>query len=456
TGEIGAATLLEVSAAYWRGDEENDTLTRVYGTAFASESDLEEYLELREQAQERDHRKIGQEMNLFSIPTVTGPGLPLYHPPGKTVLRELSDFANELNRDHGYEEVETPHVFRTELWKQSGHYENYKDDMFLLDVNDEEYGLKPMNCPGHATIFDQQSWSYRDLPQRYFENGKVYRKEQRGELSGLSRVWSFTIDDGHLFVRPDQIRQEIESVIEMIFEVVETLDLEVEVALATRPDKSVGGDEIWESAEEQLRDVLESGGYDYDVEPGDGAFYGPKIDFGFEDALGRVWDGPTVQLDFNMPDRFDLTYTGEDNEDHQPRTIHRALYGSYERFFMVLIEHFDGNFPLWLAPEQVRILPVSDETLGYAHRVKNELEDAGFRVEVEDRDWTVGRKIRAGHDDRLPYMVIVGDDEQEAGTVSVRDRFENQRGDVDLDEFVDHLVEERAEKRTEPDFVDDE
>jgi len=245
-------------------------------------------------------------------------------------------------------------------------------------------------------------------------------------------------------------------VIEMIFEVVETLDLEVEVALATRPDKSVGGDEIWESAEEQLRDVLESGGYDYDVEPGDGAFYGPKIDFGFEDALGRVWDGPTVQLDFNMPDRFDLTYTGEDNEDHQPVMIHRALYGSYERFFMVLIEHFDGNFPLWLAPEQVRILPVSDETLGYAHRVKNELEDAGFRVEVEDRDWTVGRKIRAGHDDRLPYMVIVGEDEQEAGTVSVRDRFENQRGDVDLDEFVDHLVAERDAKRTEPNFVGEE
>ncbi|MFO8115245.1 MAG: threonine--tRNA ligase [Halorubrum sp.] len=454
TGEIGAAALLEVSAAYWRGDEDNDTLTRVYGTAFASESDLEEHLELREQAKERDHRKIGQEMNLFSIPTVTGPGLPLYHPPGKTVLRELSDFANELNREHGYEEVETPHVFRTELWKRSGHYENYKDDMFLLDVNDEEYGLKPMNCPGHATIFDQQSWSYRDLPQRYFENGKVYRKEQRGELSGLSRVWSFTIDDGHLFVRPDQIRGEIESVIEMIFEVVETLDLEVTVSLATRPEKSVGGDEIWESAEDQLRDVLESGGYDYDVEPGDGAFYGPKIDFGFEDALGRVWDGPTVQLDFNMPDRFDLTYTGEDNEDHQPVMIHRALYGSYERFFMVLIEHFDGDFPLWLAPEQVRILPVSDETLGYAHRVKNALEEAGFRVEVEDRDWTVGRKIRAGHDDRLPYMVVVGDDEQEAGTVSVRDRFENQRGDVALDAFVDHLVDEREEKRTTPDFVD--
>ncbi len=455
TGEIGAATLLEVSAAYWRGEEDNETLTRVYGTAFASESELEEYLELREEAKERDHRKIGQEMNLFSIPTVTGPGLPLYHPPGKTVLRELSDFANALNREHGYEEVETPHVFRTELWRKSGHYDNYSDDMFLFDVNDEEYALKPMNCPGHATIFDQQSWSYRDLPKRYFENGKVYRKEQRGELSGLSRVWSFTIDDGHLFVRDDQIEAEVRQVIDMIFEVVETLDLEVDVALATRPEKSVGSDAIWESAEEQLRAVLESGGYNYDVEPGDGAFYGPKIDFGFEDALGRVWDGPTVQLDFNMPERFELTYTGEDNEEHRPVMIHRALYGSYERFFMVLIEHFDGNFPLWLAPEQVRILPVSDGTLGYAHRVKNALADEGFRVEVEDRDWTVGRKIRQGHDDRLPYMLIVGDDEEADGTVSVRDRFENQRGDVDLETFVDHLIGERDEKRVEPDFIDD-
>ena len=453
TGAIGAVTLLNISASYWRGDEDNETLTRVYGTAFERESDLEEYLEMRAAAEERDHRKIGQEMNLFSIPTVTGPGLPLYHPPGKTVLNELSGFADRLNRENGYEEVETPHVFRTELWKRSGHYENYKDDMFLLDVNDEEYGLKPMNCPGHATIFDQQSWSYRDLPKRYFENGKVYRKEQRGELSGLSRVWAFTIDDGHLFVRPDQIRAEIESVIEMIFEVVETLGLDVEVALATRPEKSVGGDEIWESAETQLREVLDAGSYDYDVEPGDGAFYGPKIDFGFEDALGRVWDGPTVQLDFNMPDRFGLTYTGEDNEEHQPVMIHRALYGSYERFFMVLIEHFDGNFPFWLAPEQVRILPVSDDTLGYAHRVKNALADAGIRVDVEDRDWTVGRKIRQGHDDRLPYMVIVGEDEADAGTVSVRDRFENQRGDVELDAFVDHLVAERDQKRVEPDFI---
>ena len=451
TGEIGGFALLEISASFWRGEEDNETLTRVYGTAFPTEDDLEEYLELRQQAKERDHRKIGQEMDLFSIDDTTGPGLPLYEPNGKKILNELSDYVGKLNRAAGYDEIETPHVFRTELWKKSGHYENYVDDMFLLDVNDEEYGLKPMNCPGHATIFDQQSWSYRDLPQRYFENGKVYRKEQRGELSGLSRVWSFTIDDGHLFVRPDQIRQEIESVIEMIFEVVETLDLEVEVALATRPDKSVGGDEIWESAEEQLRDVLESGGYDYDVEPGDGAFYGPKIDFGFEDALGRVWDGPTVQLDFNMPERFDLTYTGEDNEDHRPVMIHRALYGSYERFFMVLTEHYNGKFPPWLAPEQVRILPVSDDNIPYCEELQAELDD--FRVEIEDRSWTVGKKIQVAHDDRVPYMLIIGDNEEEAGNISVRDRKEREEKDIDLAEFADHLDTEIEQQRTAVTFL---
>ncbi|WP_435155195.1 threonine--tRNA ligase [Haladaptatus sp. DFWS20] len=452
TGEIGGFKLLETSAAYWRGDEENDTLTRVYGTAFASEGDLHDYLERMEEAEERDHRKLGSEMDLFSIDETTGPGLPLYHPSGKTILRELSDFAGELNREAGYDEVETPHLFRTELWKKSGHYDNYVDDMFLLDVNDEEYGLKPMNCPGHATIFDQDSWSYRDLPVRYFENGKVYRKEQRGELSGLSRVWSFTIDDGHLFVRPDQIEREIRQVMDLIFEVIETFDLDVEVALATRPEKSVGSDELWEHAESQLESVLESSSMDYDIEPGDGAFYGPKIDFGFEDALGRVWDGPTVQLDFNMPERFDLEYVTEDNDRERPVMIHRALYGSYERFFMVLIEHFNGKFPLWLSPEQVRILPVSDDNLGYAHRIANELDD--FRVEVEDRSWTVGRKIQQAHDDRVPYMIVVGGDEEEAGTISVRDRKEREEKDISLESFRDHLESERDEKRTEIDFLD--
>ena len=452
TGEIGAFTLLNISSAYWRGDEDNDTLTRVYGTAFAEAAEMEAFLERRRKAEERDHRKLGQELDIFSIDETTGPGLPLYHPNGKRILDELAAYARDLNLDSGYDPVETPHLFRTELWKKSGHYENYVDDMFLLDVNDEEYGLKPMNCPGHATIFDQKSWSYRDLPVRYFEDGKVYRKEQRGELSGLSRVWAFTIDDGHVFVRPEGIEREVTLVIDNIFEVFETFDLDAEVALATRPEKSVGSDEIWERAESQLRAVLDNRNIDYDVEEGDGAFYGPKIDFAFEDALGRAWDGPTVQLDFNMPERFDLTYTGEDNDDHRPVMIHRALYGSYERFLMVLIEHFNGKFPLWLAPEQVRILPVSDDNLGYAHRLANELD--GFRVEIEDRSWTVGRKIQQAHSDRVPYMLIVGDEEEEAGTVSVRDRKERERSDVDPETLRAHLVAERDEKRVEPDFLD--
>ncbi|WP_254524982.1 threonine--tRNA ligase [Natrinema caseinilyticum] len=453
TGEIGAIELLEIAGAYWRGDEENPMQTRIYGTAFEDESDLEAFIERKREAEKRDHRRIGNEMDLFSIQDVTGPGLPLYHPPGKTILKELEDFVADLNEDAGYDYVETPHVFKTDLWHRSGHYENYADDMFIFDVGDDEFGLKPMNCPGHAAIFQDHSWSYRDLPIRYAENGKVYRKEQRGELSGLSRVWAFTIDDGHLFVKPDQIEREVEEIMDMIVEVLETFDLEYEMALATRPEKSVGSDEIWERAESQLESVLEARKLDYEVEEGDGAFYGPKIDFAFEDAIGRDWDGPTVQLDFNMPERFDLTYVGEDNEEHRPVMIHRALYGSYERFFMMLIEHYEGRFPLWLAPEQIRVLPISDDNLGYAHRVASEFDD--FRVEVDDRDSTLERKIRAAHDDRVPYQIIVGDNEEEAGTISVRDRFEDQEYDVEIDEFSAHLEAERDEQRTEPDFLQD-
>ncbi|MGQ3411081.1 threonine--tRNA ligase [Natrinema sp. LN54] len=451
TGEIGAVELLEIAGAYWRGDEENTMQTRIYGTAFEDESDLEDFLERKQEAEKRDHRRIGNEMDLFSIQDVTGPGLPLYHPAGKTVLSELEEFVKDLNEDAGYDYVETPHVFKTDLWHRSGHYENYQDDMFIFDVGDDEFGLKPMNCPGHAAIFQDHSWSYRDLPIRYAENGKVYRKEQRGELSGLSRVWAFTIDDGHLFIRPDQIRQEVEEIMDMITDVLETFDLEYEMALATRPEKSVGSDEIWDRAEEQLENVLENRAHDYEVEEGDGAFYGPKIDFAFEDAIGRSWDGPTVQLDFNMPERFDLNYVGEDNEEHRPVMIHRALYGSYERFFMMLIEHYEGRFPLWLAPEQVRVLPISDDNLGYAHRVANEFDD--FRVEVDGRDSTLERKIRAAHDDRVPYQIIVGDNEEDDGNISVRDRFEDQEYDVEIDEFHAHLESEIEEQRTQPDFL---
>lgn len=451
TGKIGAVKLLEIAGAYWRGDETNPMQTRIYGTAFENENDIEAFLERKRKAEKRDHLRIGNEMNLFSIQDVTGPGLPLYHPPGKTVLKELEDFVEDLNKDAGYEYVETPHVFKTDLWHQSGHYENYQDDMFIFDVGDDEFGLKPMNCPGHAAIFQDQSWSYRDLPIRYAENGKVYRKEQRGELSGLSRVWAFTIDDGHLFVRPDQIEQEVEQIMAVIADVLETFDLEYEMALATRPEKSVGSDEIWEKAESQLKNVLEDHGHEYEIEEGDGAFYGPKIDFAFEDAIGRSWDGPTVQLDFNMPERFDLSYVGEDNEDHRPVMIHRALYGSYERFFMMLIEHYEGRFPLWLAPEQVRMLPISDENLEYAQEIASEFDN--FRVEVDDRDSTLERKIRAAHDDRVPYQIIIGDNEEEAGTISVRDRFEDQKYDIEIDAFKQHLTAEIEEQRTQPDFL---
>ncbi len=452
TGEVEAFKLLEIAGAYWRGDEDNEMLTRVYGTAFSSENKLEEFLERKAEAEKRDHRKIGKQMNLFSIPEVTGPGLPLYHPKGKTILNELQGFVDELNRDQDYEFVETPHLFRTELWKESGHYENYQEDMFLLDVGDDEYGLKPMNCPGHATIFNQQDWSYRDLPVRYAENGKVYRKEQRGELSGLSRVWAFTIDDAHLFVRPDQIKQEITQVMENIQKVMETFGMEADYFLATRPEKSMGSDEIWENSEDSLKEVLEELDLDYEVEEGDGAFYGPKIDMAFTDALGRKWDGPTVQLDFNMPERFDLTYTTEDNEEERPVMIHRALYGSYERFLMVLIEQFEGSFPTWLAPEQVRILPVSDDNLDYAEEVKEQLSE--FRVQIEDRSWTVGKKIQAAHDDNVPYMLIIGDDEEEAENVSVRDREERERKEVELEAFVKALETELEEKSLKSSFLE--
>jgi len=453
TGAVEAFDLREIAAAYWRGDEDNEMLTRVYGTAFEKESQLESFLERKREAERRDHRKIGQQMNLFSIQDVTGPGLPLYHPPGKTVLRELSAFIEGLNLDAGYEYVETPHVFKTDLWKRSGHYDNYEDDMFLFDVGDDEYGLKPMNCPGHAAIFQDHSWSYRELPVRYAEDGKVYRKEQRGELSGLSRVWSFTIDDGHLFVRPDQIEAEVEQIMEAIDVVLETFELDYEVALATRPEKSVGSDEIWERAESILERVLEDHEEEYVVEDGDGAFYGPKIDFAFEDALGRKWDGPTVQLDFNMPERFDLSYVGEDNEQHRPVMIHRGIYGSYERFFMVLIEHFEGKFPFWLAPEQVRVLPISDDNLDYAYEVADEFDE--FRVEVSTRDATLERKIRQAHDDRVPYQIIVGDDEEDEGNIAVRDRRERQQYDVDREAFLEHLRAENAEKRLAPEFLAD-
>jgi threonyl-tRNA synthetase len=454
TGEIGAVELLDISGSYWRGDEDNEQLTRVHGTAFESEADLEEFRERRRKAEKRDHRNIGQEMDLFSVPGHS-PGCAHFHPDGMTIRRELEEYIRTKNEELGYDEVWTPELNKAELWKPTGHYDAFKEEgeMFAWEQDDTEYGLKPMNCANHAHIYQEGQYSYRDLPVRFSEFGTIYRNEQSGELSGLLRVRGLTQDDGHAFIRRDQIEAEITGTLEIIEEIYDLFDLEVLYKLETRGDNAVGSDEIWDDATRALRDALESLGLEYDVEQGEAAFYGPKIGLDARDALGREWTIGTVQLDFNIPERLDLSYAGEDNEEHRPVMVHRALLGSFERFMGVMIEHFGGDFPTWVAPEQVRILPVSDDNLGYAKRLAN--RDLGeFRVEIEDRSWTVGKKIQQAHDDRVPYMLIVGDNEEEAGTVSVRDRFENEAKDVDVDAFVDHLRGEVDEKRVEPDFID--
>jgi threonyl-tRNA synthetase len=456
TGEVEAFKLLDISAAYWRGDESNDSLTRVYGTAFPSESDLEAYLERREQAKERDHRKIGREMDLFSVPDHS-PGCVHFHPNGMRIRRELEEYIRAKNDELGYEEVWTPELNKAELWKPTGHYDNFtaQGEMFNWEQDETEYGLKPMNCANHAYIYDREKHSYRDLPIRFSEFGTCYRNEQSGELSGMLRVRGFTQDDGHAFVRPDQIQGEIVDALGVIEEIYGDVDLDVKYVLETQGENAVGSDDIWAQATESLRDALESEGLEYAVDEGEAAFYGPKIGINAVDAIGREWTVGTVQVDFNIPERLELSYVGEDNEEHRPVMLHRALLGSFERFMGVVVEHFNGRFPLWLAPEQVRVLPVTDGNLDYAEEVKHELENRGFRATVEDRDQTVGRKIRGAHDDRVPYMLVVGDDEEAANTVSVRDRQERERKDVDPSRFYEHLEAERAAKRTTPDFLAD-
>ena len=455
TGDVGAFELLEISAAYWRGDEDNETLTRVYGTAFETEAKLEDYLERRREAAERDHRKIGREMDLFSVPDHS-PGCVHFHPNGMAIRRELEEYIRTKNDELGYDEVWTPELNKAELWKPTGHYDAFKEagEMFAWEQDDTEYGLKPMNCANHAYIYGRQTRSYRDLPIRYSEFGTVYRNEQSGELSGMLRVRGLTQDDGHAFVRPDQIEAEITRTLRIIEDIYGQFDFEVIYKLETKGDNAVGSDEIWEEATEALRDALEAEGLDYDVEVGEAAFYGPKIGVDARDALGREWTIGTVQLDFNIPERLGLAYVGEDNEEHRPVMVHRALLGSFERFMGVAIEHFDGKFPLWLAPEQVRVLPISERHHDYAREVATDLAAEGFRVEVDTHDWTIGRKIAEGHEDRVPYMLIVGDDEVEAGTVSVRDRQEREENEVDRVAFREHLLAEREEKRLAPDFLE--
>lgn len=450
TGKVKALKLLSIAGAYWRGNEDNKMLTRIYGTAFERESELEEYMEKLEKAKERDHKKIGKEMDLFSLHEVTGPGLPIYHPKGTIIRKEMMKFIREVNSEFDYKEVWTPHMFRSELWKKSGHYEAFKDDMFIFDLEDEEYAVKPMNCPGHIQIFKSHTRSYRDLPIRYSEFGTVYRKEKRGELSGILRVRALTQDDGHAFIRKDQIQSEIVKMLDMADEILSGFGLQkLEYTLSTKPEKAIGSDEIWENAISDLRDALEEKSLDYEVEEGEGAFYGPKIDIHIKDALGRRWQCSTIQLDFFMPKRFDLEYTGEDGEKHRPIMLHRALAGALDRFLGVLIEHYAGKFPLWLSPEQVRILPIADRHNDYAYEVKEKLESEDIRAEVDERSRTLDYKIREAQEGNIPYMVIVGDNEVETEEIALRDRKEEKKYEVNVEKFLEELKKEIQEKRTE-------
>ena len=452
TGEVEAFKLMEIAGAYWRGDEENEMLTRVYGTAFDSEKDLEAYIEKREEAEKRDHRKIGQEMDLFSVPE-HAPGAPHYHRAGMRIRRELEEYIREKNKELGYEEVWTPELNKANLWKKTGHYEAFKEEgeMFAWDQDEIEYGLKPMNCANHSHIFDSGTRSYKDLPIKLSEFGTVNRNEQSGELSGLLRVRVMTQDDGHAYIRKDQIEEEIKAHLKKIIEMYDEFGFDINFIMETKPPKAQGPDELWDEAESSLKNAMDEIVGDYEVKPEEGAFYGPKIGVEVEDAIGREWQLGTVQLDFVIPRNYGLKYQGEDNEEHYPVMIHRAILGSIERFMGVMIEHFAGEFPAWLAPEQVRILPVSDDNIEYAEELKEELSD--FRVEIEDRSWTVGKKIQAAHDDRVPYMIIIGDDEEKASEISVRDRFENEDRGFTAREFREALKEEVEEKRLEPEFL---
>ncbi len=454
TGDVEAFSLLEIAGAYWRGDEDEQMLTRIYGTAFESDDDLDAYLDRRRKAEERDHRKLGRELDLFSVPDHS-PGCPHYHPNGMTVRRELAEFVREKNAELGYDEVSTPELNKADLWKPTGHYDAFREEgeMFAWEQGGTEYGLKPMNCANHAHLYDRRRYSYRDLPVRFSEFGDVYRNEQSGELSGLLRVRRMTQDDGHAFVRPDQLEAELTRTIRVIEDIYDEFGLEVLYKLETKGENAVGSDEIWETATDALRAALDAEGLAYDVEAGEAAFYGPKIGLDVRDAIGREWTIGTVQVDFNIPERLDLVYVDEDNEERRPVAVHRALLGSLDRFMGVLIEHLGGDFPTWLAPEQVRVLPVTGDDREYARDVADALGE--FRVDVEDRDWTLGKKIRAAHDDRVPYMLVVGSEEAAEGTVSVRDRAEREAGGVDLATFCEHLDRECDERRLEPDFLAD-
>ena len=445
TKPVKAFKLTSLAGAYWRGSEKNKMLQRIYGTAFPKKAELDEYLTMLEEAKKRDHRRLGKELGLFMVRD-EGPGFPFFLPKGMVLKNTLLDYWREIHNKAGYVEIATPIMLSRHLWETSGHWDHYKENMYTTVIDEEDFAIKPMNCPGGILVYQSEPRSYRDLPLRMGELGLVHRHEKSGQLHGLMRVRCFTQDDAHIFMMPEQIREEIKGVEKLIDEVYSLFGFKYHVELSTRPEDSMGSDEDWEMATDALRGALDDLGLPYVVNEGDGAFYGPKIDFHLEDSIGRTWQCGTIQLDFQLPLRFELEYTGADGEKHRPIMIHRVAFGSIERFIGILIEHFAGAFPTWLAPVQVKVLPISDKYMDYAENVLAQLKDAGIRAELDSRAEKIGYKIREAQMQKVPYMLVVGAKEEESGLVSVRSRFEGDEGQKSTAEFIAALKEEIAQK----------
>ncbi|MCR5029957.1 MAG: threonine--tRNA ligase [Selenomonadaceae bacterium] len=443
TGKVKAVKLQSVAGAYWRGDEHNKMLQRVYGTAFEKKEDLAAYLTMLEEAAKRDHRKLGKELDLFSLHE-EGPGFPFFHPNGMVIRNELINYWREVHRRYGYQEIKTPMILNRKLWETSGHWDHYKENMYFTQIDELDYAIKPMNCPGGMLVYATQPRSYRDLPLRLGELGLVHRHELSGALHGLFRVRNFTQDDAHLFMTLDQVEGEIQTTIDLFDEVYSTFGLTYTAELSTRPENSMGSDEVWEKATAALQNALEHRGLKYIINEGDGAFYGPKIDFHIKDSIGRTWQCGTIQLDMMLPEKFDLTYVGEDGQKHRPIMLHRVVYGSIERFIGILIENYAGAFPVWLAPVQVKILPITDKHHDYAYELKDKLFKQGIRVEVDARNEKMGYKIREAQVKKIPYALVVGDQEVADGTVNVRKYGEKDSSTMKADEFLSMLEEKVA------------
>ena len=441
TGKVKAFKRMSVAGAYWRGDENRQMLQRIYGTAFYKREELEHFLYVREEAAKRDHRKLGRELDLFSFHD-EGPGFPFFHPKGMVIRNALIDFERELFKKYHYEEIMTPVILSKKLWLQSGHWDHYRENMYFTKIDGEDYAVKPMNCPGGILYFKTQQRSYRDLPKRVAEFGLVHRHELHGALHGLFRVRNFTQDDAHIFMTREQMKPEVIETLQMFKDLYAPFGIKYHVELSTRPENSMGSDELWELATDALREAIEQAGIPYKVNEGDGAFYGPKLDFHIQDSLGRTWQCGTIQMDMQLPERFDVTYVGEDGEKHRAVMIHRAGYGSLERFIGILTEHFAGKFPVWMAPVQAKVIPVSNNQMAYAKEIADKLSAADIRVELDENNDTLGYKIRKAQMEKVPYMIIIGDKEVGAGNISVRTRKGADEGSVDLESFINRVHDE--------------